>query len=290
MLGRLQLSLGVRYHRTSMPGKLPILTPGQLLSICKLIGDTERGLSGDMIGRVLRDAKIRDAEPSITKWKRLQAAVCSSSSAEANSTRAYNLIRHALDPARYVGNQVQFNERRAELNTILLLSGVEFREDGKFGTVTAASTLSEAETRANRLRAALSARGVHPDVLAACRVELIQQNVFHAVLEASKSVAEKLRLKTGFGTDGAQLVDDALAGENPPLRINAFSSDAEKSEQRGFTNLLKGLLGVFRNPTAHTPRMVWEMKEEDALDLFTFASYAHRRIDRATRRPYTRDI
>ena len=34
---------------------------------------------------------------------------------------------------------------------------------------------------------------MHPDVLAFCRAELLQQNYFHAVLEASKSVADKLR-------------------------------------------------------------------------------------------------
>jgi uncharacterized protein (TIGR02391 family) len=78
-------------------------------------------------------------------------------------------------------------------------------------------------------------------------------------------------------------VDEALSGDSPRLRINAFTSDSEKSEQKGFANLLKGLLGVFRNPTAHSPRLVWRMSEEDALDLFTFASYAHRRIDRAQR-------
>lgn len=268
-----------------MTATSPILTPGQLTSLCKVFGDTDHGLSGDMIGRVLKDAKIRDPTPAATKWKRLHSAICASSSAGANTTRAFNFIRHALDSARYVGNRAQFEERRADVNAILVLSGYEFREDGKFGTVGAASTLKEAEVRANRLRSALSARGVHRDVLAACRTELIQQNVFHAVLEASKSVAEKLRVKAGLTSDGAQLVDDALAGDNPRLRINAFTSDSERSEQRGFTNLLKGLLGVFRNPTAHAPRLVWEMKEEDALDLFTFASYAHRRIDRAVRRP-----
>ena len=37
-------------------------------------------------------------------------------------------------------------------------------------------------------------------------------NGFHAVLEASKSVAEKLRQKSGLTSDGADLVDAALAG------------------------------------------------------------------------------
>jgi uncharacterized protein (TIGR02391 family) len=268
-----------------MTGKQPSLTPGQLTAICKLLGDTDSGLTGDTIGRVLRDAKIRDVEPGATKWKRLHAAICASDNHTANTTRAFNFIKHALDPGLYFGNHAQFEERRTGVNAILLLSGLELREDGKFGTVTAATTLKEAESRANRLRAALSARGVHGDVIAACRTELVQQNVFHAVLEASKSVAQKLRTQTGLTSDGAILVDEALAGDNPLLRINGFATDSEKSEQRGFANLLKGLLGVFRNPTAHAPRLEWQMREEDALDLFTFASYAHRRIDRAVRRP-----
>jgi uncharacterized protein (TIGR02391 family) len=66
------------------------------------------------------------------------------------------------------------------------------------------------------------------------------------------------------------------------MRINQFRSDSERSEQRGFANLLKGLFGTFRNPTAHTLRTEWPLSEEDALDLFSLASYAHRRIDGAT--------
>lgn len=77
------------------------------------------------------------------------------------------------------------------------------------------------------------------------------------------------------------MVDEALAGDPPRLKINRFATDSEKSEQRGFTNLVKGLFGVFRNPTAHAPRIAWSMSEEDALDLFSLASYIHRRIDHA---------
>jgi Protein of unknown function (Hypoth_ymh) len=39
----------------------------------------------------------------------------------------------------------------------------------------------------------LARHDVHPDVLRFCRAELMQQNYFHAVLEAAKSVADKLR-------------------------------------------------------------------------------------------------
>ena len=64
-----------------------------------------------------------------------------------------------------------------------------------------------------------------------------------------------------------------------------FQKKSEKSEQSGFGNLLKGVYGTFRNPTTHEAKIEWPMAEEDALDLFSLASYAHRRIDKATKRP-----
>jgi hypothetical protein len=41
-------------------------------------------------------------------------------------------------------------------------------------------------------------RGGHPNVMHGCRAELLSNNWFHAVLEASKSVAAKSRTRTGF--------------------------------------------------------------------------------------------
>ena len=120
------------------------------------------------------------------------------------------------------------------------------------------------------------------EVLTACRAELLKDNYFHSVLEATKSVAHKIRQRTGRHEDGARVVTAALSGTNPALRINAFSTEAEKGEQRGFANLLIGMFGLFRNPTAHVPRKSWPMTEQDALDLLVLASDAHRRLDQAT--------
>jgi uncharacterized protein (TIGR02391 family) len=47
-------------------------------------------------------------------------------------------------------------------------------------------------------------------VLKFCRAELLVNNYFNAVFEATKSVAEKLRIKSGRLSDGAALVDEAL--------------------------------------------------------------------------------
>jgi uncharacterized protein (TIGR02391 family) len=120
---------------------------------------------------------------------------------------------------------------------------------------------------------------VHPDVLRFCRVELVADNYFHAVLEASKSIADKLRAKSGVNADGAPLVDATLCGTPPRIAINELRTESQRSEQSGFANLVKGVFGMFRNPTAHEGRILWSMSKEDAEDLLSIASLIHRRLD-----------
>jgi uncharacterized protein (TIGR02391 family) len=117
-----------------------------------------------------------------------------------------------------------------------------------------------------------------------CRAELLQENYFHAVLEAAKSVAEKIRNRTGLRGDGAALVDAAFgkgSSHLPLLAFNSLRTDNEQSEHTGLMNLLKGALGTFRNPTAHAPKISWTVNERDALEALTLLSMLHRRLDEA---------
>lgn len=114
-----------------------------------------------------------------------------------------------------------------------------------------------------------------------CRAELVADNYFHAVLEASKSIADKLRTRTGLTDDGGKLVDTALCGSSPLLAINSLATESQRSEQSGFANLIKGTFGMFRNPSAHEARILWAMSKEDAEDLLSLASLIHRRLDAA---------
>jgi uncharacterized protein (TIGR02391 family) len=193
-----------------------------------------------------------------------------------------NFIHYALEPARYVGKTEIFEQRREEVNNVLAFRGLRFTAEGKFERIEQARTLGEAERRANRLRDKLKERDVHEDVLTFCRAELLEDNYFHAVLEAVKSIDIKLKRRLDLDMDGAELYDAALGGTAPRLQINPLQNRSQRSEQSGFLNLLKGLYGTFRNPTAHEARIEWAMSEEDALDLLSIASYAHRRVDLAT--------
>lgn len=259
---------------------IPALTPGQLEAICKVLADTVSGLSGSEIGHVLAQVRVADTSPTMTKWRRLYNALAERQNHDRKGNRVFAFIARAMEPALYAGQREIFEQRRQGINITLSYLGYEFRDDGKFHRCTPANTLSEAEARADRMRSLLAQRNVHPDVLEFCRAELLQNDCFHAVLEACKSVTIKIRDRTGLTSDGAQLVQDSFGGSIPVLKINVFSTETEKGEQRGFVNLAMGLFGTFRNPTAHEARIRWPLSEEDALDIFALASYMHRRIER----------
>ena len=138
--------------------------------------------------------------------------------------------------------------------------------------ISTAATISEAQQRANELQAELLHRSVHSDVLKFCKAELLQDNYFHCVLEATKSVAQKIRDKTGIQNDGAGLVDQAFSIRAPVLALNTLQTESEQSEQKGFAK--------FRNVTAHAPKIHWAVNRNDAMDALTILSYIHRRLDK----------
>ncbi|MFD6563086.1 TIGR02391 family protein [Micromonospora profundi] len=130
---------------------------------------------------------------------------------------------------------------------------------------------------------------MHTQVVHYCEEELLRQSLSHAVFEATKGVSDRLRQMTGLTADGADLVDQCFGARSaiPLVRINAYSTDSQTSEHRGFANLLKGTFGMFRNPPAHMPRATtgWALTEPDALDLFSLLSLIHRRLDNAQVQP-----
>lgn len=260
---------------------IPKLNEAHLKALCNIIGDTSTGLTGSQIGELLRRSDIEDPLPGITKRDRLFEALRLRQERDGCSNRILAFIQAFMEPVRFVGAKDEFERFQAELNEVLAFAGFNLGEDGKLKLVTQARTLTEAQVRAGRLRNELIQRKVHPDVLQFCRAELLQENYFHAVFEATKSVAQKIRDKTGLDCDGADLIDKAFGVAAPLLAINTLRTETEQSEQKGFSNLLKGMFGTFRNVTAHAPKVTWPIPEQDALDLLSLVSYVHRRIDAA---------
>lgn len=265
---------------------IPSFDDATLQGLCDILGATDTGLTGTQIGRHLSECGIDDPLPTLTKRHRIFEALRQRQGRDGCANNVVRFLMHVMSPVRHVGNREYFESERGKLNAVLAFSGYSLGEDGQARAVTAVKTLSEAEARASILRKALGERRVHLDVIRFCRAELIADNYFHAVFEATKSVADKLRVRTGLTSDGAPLVDEALGlgkAGHPRLAFNSLATESERSEHSGLMNLIKGVFGAFRNTTAHAPKIHWNVTEQDALDVLTTLSLIHRRIDAAVR-------
>jgi uncharacterized protein (TIGR02391 family) len=237
------------------PGIVPPFSAQATEQVCKALADA---VTGSQIPSLIAPLKVteRPCDEQGSKWTRLCNAVAARQNAQRDGRPLIRLVAEVMAPVRFA-SQADFDSTRARINQRLLLSGFEVRESGKVGRVTPAATIGEAQQRADDLHAELARRDVHPDVLLFCRAELMQQNYFHAVLEAAKSVADKLRTLTGVQGDGSQLVDAACSvSSGPRIAFNSLATEWERSEQTGIATLMKGLFSTFRaaGPPSGPPR------------------------------------
>lgn len=265
---------------------IPPFDANIIQGVADVLGETVEGLSGAEIDRALAQAGIPNVSPGITKRHRIFNALAAHQNKHRNGKSLVAFINETMAPVRYRNEQALHARRMAELTEVLIYAGLAVDDKGdvvrpKGG---AASTLDEAAQRAGSIRSELRRRGTHRRVLDYCTDELLQKNNFHAMLEASKSIPARLRKMTGIQEDGAGLADATLSWASGPLiAINDGVSDTDRAEQAGFANLVKGILGMFRNPTAHDPRLHREVTDDELLEALTMMSMVHRRLDAACR-------
>ena len=263
--------------------RLPCFESSHMEAACRVVADTASGLTGSEIEYILKEIDVADPTPSITKWKRLFNALAQAQSEHQVGNHLIQFVNKAMSPARYTATPDLFARRQDGLNVALAFAGYGVNDKGQVIRTTPEATVDGARARVKRLQSALEQRGTHLEIFKYCRAELLQENYFHAVLEAVKGVAERLRQMSGLATDGAELVNKALSTKSPIITLNSLTSETEINEQKGIANLMVGVFGAIRNPTAHAPKVVWAMPEQDALDVLAILSYVHRKLDSASK-------
>jgi uncharacterized protein (TIGR02391 family) len=99
-----------------------------------------------------------------------------------------------------------------------------------------------------------------------------------AILDSFYFLSDLIRNKSGCESDGAALIGAAFGGQNPIVKINAFHTESEISEQRGIEQLLRGLYLALRNPRSHEKRTD---SSENAETVITFMSFLVGMIDKS---------
>lgn len=253
-----------------------------LKAIAEVLADTSDGLTGREIGDLLLRLNMEDPLPTATKRDRLAEAFVARQNKDRSSKRIITFIVTAMEPVRYRGQPELFSLRQDRLNEHLAFVGLRVNDEGRVARGAVAQTLDEASRIATSIRDELHRRKCHPEVLRYCSVEVLKKAHFHACLEATKSIFDRLRSLTGASGDGAALVDAALAlGKSgvPMLAINSLGTQSDRDEQTGLANLVKGLNGLYRNPTAHDPRLSRTINDDELLEVLTVVSMVHRRLD-----------
>ena len=248
---------------------------GQIEAIAKVLGECG---SGSDISRVLSDRGLIDNSGQSTKWRRLYGIFLEYQRTNGCANGILDFIQSFVTPSRFVGRSEEFELHRRELNAVLAFSGLEYGADGQWRRIDAARTIDEAEQRARTIRAMFQGRAMHPEVIRYCRSELLQDNYFHAVFEATKGLAQRIRDLTNVQEDGAALVDYVFSVDRPVLACTTLQTHSEKSEHKGFATLIKGCFAAVRNPLAHEPKLLWK-GVDDAADYFTLISLLHRKLD-----------
>ncbi|MFF0754553.1 hypothetical protein [Streptomyces sp. NPDC004267] len=160
-------------------------------AVADVLANTSEGLTGREVGHLLAQIGIADAEGS-SKRERLARALLMRQARDQASNCVIKFITEAMAPVRYRQQPDVFSRRRDDLNEVLVHVGLRVNDEGRVARGTAASTLDQAAQHANSLRAELRRRGTHPQVLAYCTQEILTKNAFHASLEATKSVFDRL--------------------------------------------------------------------------------------------------
>ena len=203
--------------------------------VCKLL---DKFITGSKITNMLENLRIRPADDyeGFTKWKRLFNAI-SLAQNENKPDSLIKVIEYVLSPVNFHNKSIhEYQEAIKELNVILLFHGLKLEESGKVIFTNVANSLSEAQSRAIGLKKALEPFNIHPQILNFCRAEILTDNYFHLVFEATKCVLSEVRAISQLTIDGNKLINECFEGKNPLILMNRFETTDERDEHADCRN------------------------------------------------------
>lgn len=249
-------------------------------SLSKIIG--EDILTHRQINEQFQNSGLVDSGQGTNKPDRIYFTLVARQKQDLCANNLLGFILRIINPKRY-DSEVEFEKHRTAINEKLLYEGIEIDKTGHAKTVDKAKTISEAKRRSMRIKERVHGIGIHSDILPYCESEWLNENYFHAILEITKSVAEKLRQKSGYSSDGAELVDECFGlgkDKKPMLAFNTLQSDSDESEHKGFGNFIKGFFSMYRNPKAHDPKLLEDTQLTEMTEVLVVATIIQNKLDK----------
>jgi len=297
-----------------------LLEPIDLEKICKIIADNDKDdgygvINGKTLTHCFNKFHYKESEldSKISKWNRLYN--CLTYFNDVNMIK--NIIEYLLHPRIYNQYETLYNAKIEKLNAALIYLSLKINKSGKFEKLShdAPKTISEAKNRLKKILEKVESLQMHKEIMKYCQEELLTENYFHLVLEASKSILERIRQETNLTDDGDKLINIAFwkeseydhdketskkieqnkklgkEDENKTLKFNfipylgfsALQTLNEKNLHFGLVHAIKAIVCLFRNITAHEPKInphpLYNMNEIEAIECLQMISYIHKKLD-----------
>ncbi len=222
------------------------------------------------------------ARPIIsTKWRRINESIVKVCVSSHSATPFFSVIEYIMRPQEFMENPELWTKTLSSINSHLMFYGYELGDNGKIAKVSAPTTFGEAQLRLQSLDDRLSKLEIHPEILKYCKEELLTDNYFHAILEASKGLLDRVRRMSETTDDGNTLINNTFSLKHPliVIRGNMLETQTERSKYSGLKSLLNTVVYLYRNPNAHEPKLYDVTSETDAITAFTLMSLAHKTLD-----------
>jgi len=236
----------------------------------------------------LASAGIAQSQNGTNKTDRIFYALKERQEQDKCGNRVLAFVVQLLNPKRY-NDESDYEQDRTSINEKLVYEGIEIDKSGRAKQVDKAKTISEAKSRSLKIKEKVHGIGVHRDILFYCEEEWLKENYFHAIFEITKSVAERLRQLSGYTTDGADLVDDCFGlgkDKKPMLAFNTLQTENDESEHKGFGNFCKGFFSMYRNPKAHTPKILEDTQLSQMTEVLVVATIIQNKLDNTYKTGY----
>lgn len=217
-----------------------------------------------------------------TKWRRINESTLEKCLESKSAKPLFKVIEYVSKPSNYVHSPQSWNSLRHSINSVLIFKGYELKDDGKIHSTKTVTTFTEAQNRLKSLNEEINSLNLHFEVTKYCTEELLKENYFHAVFEASKGLFDRVRLLSGLTHDGQTLIDKSFDFKKQPLIMiegNSLSTQDEKNQYFGLINAIKTCLYLYRNHQAHIPKIYDELSLNDAIRGLMLVSLCHELLD-----------
>jgi uncharacterized protein (TIGR02391 family) len=238
-------------------------------------------LTHKQISEQLSSAGISETGKGSNKTDRIYFALKTRQKQDNCGNNVLVFVLTLLNPKRH-SDEAAFEKDKTRLNEKLLFDRIGIGKRGETKSVIKARTISETKERSIKIKQKVHEIGIHRDILPYCEEEWLKENYFHAILEITKSVAERLRRISGYISDGSDLVDDCFGlgkDKNPKLAFNTLQTLCEESEHKGFGNFYKGFFSMYRNPKAHNPKILEDTQLSQMTEVLVVATIIHNKLD-----------